>query len=299
MDAFKELIETFGSRLKSRIVGSIIVSFLVINWKVLFYILFEPVSSLEKFAYFDANTTRQSLYLFPIVVGTVVGALMPWVSLLGVKISSMPDRMYKEERNIAHLRNVRHKQDFQEELERSKAIKEKALIEAAKRDEEVKAIADPEIRVRLEQDIVSTRETNSTKFDAGTNTESKSQNKIEFQAIGAPFSLHEFQARIEKITNDQFKLKDIAYQIEENKSLLNESLKRTINELDNNLEMSEASGNQTKSISLRVKKVEVTHEVSEEIQSFEREIITMNDQYQNLEQEKKSLLSEFEKFYEK
>lgn len=198
MDGFKELIGVLESRLKSRVIGSIIIAFIATNWKVIFFVLFEKVTAAEKFKYFDEHTTPISLFLIPIIAGALFSIIVPWVSYLGMKINSLPEQKQRELRhNATHLDAV-SKLKYEEVRNKMQANKEVALIESAKRDSEIKKIEDIDVRNSLEGKIKETREDSAPHLLNG------------FENVGySQYSIDEFKKEILSITEQIRSTKDL------------------------------------------------------------------------------------------
>jgi hypothetical protein len=90
MDVLKDAFEAMSQRIRSPIVGSIVLSFLVINWKAVAYLLFADQPLLVRFAFWDGNTEWWTLYLAPIFAGLIAALMLPWITLAGTWIANKP-----------------------------------------------------------------------------------------------------------------------------------------------------------------------------------------------------------------
>ena len=146
MDSIKEIFDALGQRIKSPVFGYILIAFVACNWKPLYYVFFSGDPALEKFNFFDANTDSWSLYLWPLIFGLLSALVAPWVSNWGAWWATKPTNERRiREVNEAH-KIISAKNKWAAERETEKANKEQALIDAAKRDLEVKEIDDDDVR---------------------------------------------------------------------------------------------------------------------------------------------------------
>lgn len=175
MEFFKEIYDAWGARVKSRVFGSIIVAFTLINWKVLFFLAFEDAKATEKFSYFDAHTSAFTLYVWPIFLGGFIGLVLPYVNNWTHWYVSKPvSAMRSRDDEYAHER-LKKKNAWLAERNRAQELLERQIIDEAKRDEEVAEIADPVRRAEVEEEISRTR---------GSSTEQGADDAIgEFDAL--------------------------------------------------------------------------------------------------------------------
>ncbi len=156
LDTLRDAIESVGDRVKSPFIGSILVSFIVINWKVVLFILFADTSMETKFSYFDDNTTAKTLLYQPLALGIFVAVLLPWLRLAGSFIARWPmDILHRLQQDIEIQRRVHGYEQSIKEIEaraEKEALEEKAKIDAAKRLNEAKNVGDEELIESLEQE---------------------------------------------------------------------------------------------------------------------------------------------------
>jgi len=149
MDGFKEIFEAFHSKVKSPILGSILIATVLYNWKVLFYISFSNTSIADKFKYFDENTGWISL-LTPIGIGFLIAFVSPFLNWIGAEIAKYP--VYR----IRILQEVERGKilDKKQELEAKRLDFAKSLLVAAKQEQaEIASIKNEETRNELQKQI--------------------------------------------------------------------------------------------------------------------------------------------------
>ena len=157
MDWVKEVIEATNSKIKSPILGSVIFSFCVVNWKVLFYLFFAKATVIEKFGHFDSNTSLLSLFIIPIFIGLLLSLINPWLKLYFLRILKKPIQDEKVlQISLAHDRLMK-KQEFEKLRRELNAEVESDLIAKAKRDQEVLSIENAELREKLQNSISNIR----------------------------------------------------------------------------------------------------------------------------------------------
>lgn len=149
MDALKDLVEAFSQRIRSPIVGSIAIVFVLANWKPIWYLLFAERPVRQKFRYFDASTDTISLYCIPIGVGVVYAFGLPWVKWAGAWIAQKPHAMlYDLQDGQASARRIKgYERATIEEKAKANldAARETALLEAAKRRQQASELGEEEL----------------------------------------------------------------------------------------------------------------------------------------------------------
>jgi hypothetical protein len=151
MDFLKDAVDAFSERLRSPFLGYITLSVLFFNWQPFWYVAFAEKPVRARFLYFDANSTVYTLYFLPVILGTVIAVVLPWVKLCGALIAAAPTRRLKklqsaeamqhritmtglkakEEEAIAELENATELRRIRaaERLARAKAVSDEAVEE--------------------------------------------------------------------------------------------------------------------------------------------------------------------------
>lgn len=165
MEGIKEIIETLGNRIKTPAYGSIIISALLINWKVIFYIIFANATVIEKFAYFDIHTSCWTLIFFPVILGLLFVFISPWIKYYTIRINRTPYEKFKNTQDGSQSSILLNKMRLQAERNKVLAKLEESLIDQTKRDERVEIeIKDSQKKKELKDKIESVRQTShSTK----------------------------------------------------------------------------------------------------------------------------------------
>lgn len=154
----KDVIDAVSSRIKTPYFGYAVLAFFALNWRGIFLLVTTTGSPQERLAAFDTATNNYTLLVLPLFAGAVVAASTSWIQYIFGVISRKPsgliDNLYLE---AEHKKTIR-----QAELEQSRsdlfAVKEKELIDRAKRDEEVAGIEDDAAKERLAAQIESLRQ---------------------------------------------------------------------------------------------------------------------------------------------
>lgn len=158
MDSIREIFDALSQRIRSPVIGYVILMVLLFNWKVFFFLFFSGESAEAKFTNFDDHTDRWSLFVFPTIVGIAAAILTPWINVVGQWAVTKPMLIHKKRNaEAAHelaLLKAGHKNAENKLIE--------GLIEAAKQDEQVMQIEDDETRNRLQQQINELREERSS-----------------------------------------------------------------------------------------------------------------------------------------
>ena len=151
MESLKEIFDAMNSRVRSPIFGSIAIAFLVINWKPIYYLLFANESVEIRFEFFDANTTLLTTVFWPPVIGIAFAVASSWIAFFSAWIAETPTTKRKLLQTKSADRVLTEKLRLEQTRKKFLAAEEKALIEEAKRDEEVQEIKDPTAREQLEE----------------------------------------------------------------------------------------------------------------------------------------------------
>lgn len=158
MDGLKELVEAFSARIRSPIIGSIALAFVIVNWKPLFFLLFSGEPAVAKFAFYDAKKTGYSPYIYPMIVGLVFALFLPWINFWGAKAVEAPITKHRNLQLDAAYAEAEKKTRHAIDMETVGAAHRRALLESAKVDQEIKeANIDDDVRGELEDKLVETK----------------------------------------------------------------------------------------------------------------------------------------------
>ncbi|MEZ5893067.1 MAG: hypothetical protein R3C58_07980 [Parvularculaceae bacterium] len=158
MDSIREIFDALHARIRSPIFGSIAVFFAILNWKALFFLAFANATASDRIQFFDDHTTYWSTLIFPILGGIAFAIASPWIALFSAWAAEEPTTRRKIRQTKSIDKILTEKMRLEKTRIQFLANEESALIEAAKRDEEVKEIADPSIRDELRREIQALRE---------------------------------------------------------------------------------------------------------------------------------------------
>ncbi len=173
MTTFNDLLESFGNRVKSPIFGSVSLAFIACNWKPLYYLFFsKDILAESKFIYFDDHTNWLTLFVVPILTGTALAIGLPYINYLAAKairkplqdqrlleIQSASERLIEKSR-LANIRLLADEQFDKHKMD-DRRRREEDLIEQAKRDQDALKIENEEIRQKLQEALMLSRETES------------------------------------------------------------------------------------------------------------------------------------------
>jgi hypothetical protein len=142
IDLLRDIFASWSERIRSPILGSILVAFLLLNWKATLFLLFADAAIVEKIRFIEENTSAVGLYILPVLIGVTFALGSPWIKYWGGWWAVKPQ--VKQERLLMEkdrgIRIFQMQQDVEE-------IRAKADIEDA---EETRKIA---ARERLNQAI--------------------------------------------------------------------------------------------------------------------------------------------------
>ncbi|WP_341233357.1 hypothetical protein [uncultured Sulfitobacter sp.] len=145
---FKQIVDAWGDRLRSPVLGSILIFFVATNWQSVFYLFFADKPVRARLLYFDANTDGWSLYVIPLLGGVVLAVAIPWITVAGAQLAKFPQaRLHALQSSEALKRRiVEHGLKAQEEEAR-----ERRKIDAAKRLDEAENMS-AELKSEIEAD---------------------------------------------------------------------------------------------------------------------------------------------------
>lgn len=149
----KDIVDAINSRVKEPYFGYAFLSFLAINWKAIFLLIYSKGSAEAKIIAFEGTTTTFSLVVYPLLIAALMVGISPWLRLV---VSYISNRAIEIQNNLAL--EIEHKHNIKKtELENSRsklfATKENELIDRAKRDQEIEKIEDEKVKDQLKQEI--------------------------------------------------------------------------------------------------------------------------------------------------
>lgn len=152
LSGLKEVFEAAEERIKSPILGSIVITFILFNWKAVYFLIFSGELARMKFNYFDDSTTLWSIYL-PIPIGIAAALLAPRISYIGAQLVQEPI-LNKRILQIESAHKVLlEKQKLAETRSKLAETQERELISQARRDMEVEEFGDERVRANVQNKI--------------------------------------------------------------------------------------------------------------------------------------------------
>ncbi len=165
MEILKEIYESTSQRIRSPFIGYIAISFIILNWKALFFLFFAEASVLERFEFFDQTTDNSSRILAPICLGVLLALLSPYLANLGSWWAQHPvSKKRLREINLAH-QLASKKNELLAARDSERKILENALIEGAKVDQEVRDL-DEEVQEEVQEKLGKIRDDFYSSVDA-------------------------------------------------------------------------------------------------------------------------------------
>jgi hypothetical protein len=76
-----DLVDAVTSRIRAPYFGYSLLAFVALNWRGLFLLFVTEGTPQQRLDAFDAETSKLTLYVLPLVVGLTVAATAPWVRL--------------------------------------------------------------------------------------------------------------------------------------------------------------------------------------------------------------------------
>lgn len=145
MEIIKDLFGAVSRRLRSHFFGSILLSFIVINWKPIYYFLYSDTTIWAKFIYVDGTLKLWE----PLGIGVVIAAAAPFVALVGAWVASFPTAKLKSLQDRAASNRIKEKIDLEAEENEARARAAQAV------DSTIGEIEDEGVRDKFRSDVLS------------------------------------------------------------------------------------------------------------------------------------------------
>lgn len=148
-----DVLDAVSARIKTPYFGYAVLAFMVLNWRAIFLLVMTDGNPAERLEVFDNNSSPVSLFLAPLLVGTLVAASAEWIRFFFEWVARNP----KQWMEIHHLQAEHKRAILKTELEKFRderfIRKEEDLIARAKRDEQVKEIENNEVKQQLQHEL--------------------------------------------------------------------------------------------------------------------------------------------------
>ena len=187
MDDLKELFITVTDRIRTPIFLPFLFSFLSLNWKAIYFVVFSKAEVVRKFDYFDDNTTTCTLIILPLIIAILYAVLSPFFhhgifKLTQHRSSELKKDKIKQETNI-----ISHRADLIDEINKERLKKEKDLLDQAAIDQRIESeISDPIKQEEVQSKIKAIREDAQQKTSAISKASLQSQANKNKQSIPPP-----------------------------------------------------------------------------------------------------------------
>lgn len=160
METIKEIYDAYSQRIRSPFFGYIIIAFIIINWKAIFFLLFSDEPILTRFSYIDQTTGFWRSVFFPIISGVSAALAKPYLSLWGAMWADWP--VNKQKLNEAKASS--DVAEYKEILLEQKKRKIEEIISTAQQDEEIEKIQDDEVREQVKDQVENVRKSGDIIF---------------------------------------------------------------------------------------------------------------------------------------
>ena len=134
---FDSVFDVMTQRIRSPILGSILLAHIAWNWAAYFYLFWAETAVPVRIAFFRMNTDVFALLVYPIVSGCFIAILSPYIRYVGAKCAKFPDGLIRElqddqasNRRVNNLKR-QAKEDSKKreiEIEKAKQLKEAAEV---------------------------------------------------------------------------------------------------------------------------------------------------------------------------
>lgn len=153
----KDVLDAINTRIQSPYFGYAFLSFLGINWRELLQLFLADIEISQRISQFDSATDMTTLIIYPLLLGALFSVVTPWARLLFDYISQKPLHLREDIQITGEDRRLTRQRELEIKRDRLFDKREESAIQRAKRDEEVAAIEDENIRDKLRQEIEELR----------------------------------------------------------------------------------------------------------------------------------------------
>jgi hypothetical protein len=92
----KHIYDGWSERIRSPILGLILIAHILFNWKAYFVLFFSTGSVYVRILNFEQVTTPWSLYFFPITAGVIYAFAAPYIRYFGALLALVPNRWLRK-----------------------------------------------------------------------------------------------------------------------------------------------------------------------------------------------------------
>lgn len=147
MDALKDIFTAYSQRIRSPIIGSVILAFIAVNWQSVFYVIFADKGVLSRFEYWDMYTDFWTVLMWPVLIGVTFAVLSPFISLVGAWLAKWPTEQVR-------LIAVRSADRVEKEKQRlAGELVDKTIDTTVEQQERLQTIEDDSVREALQKQI--------------------------------------------------------------------------------------------------------------------------------------------------
>lgn len=157
MKEIKEIVEAFGTRVKSPLLGYFTFALIAKNWKPSLYLMLADEGILDRINYFEKNTDAHSLLFFPLIFAVCFAIAYPWISYIFLLASAKPTNLKNYLNAQAESSLLLKKAELEENRNALIRAKEKRAIDEARLEEEIEKIKDEELREKTRLEVEKIR----------------------------------------------------------------------------------------------------------------------------------------------
>lgn len=147
----QSILDALSERVKNPWLGSIFLAFTGINWQPLIYLFYANEDLTIRFDYFDTETDLCSLLLYPILLGFVLSAAKPILSIAYYWITKRPNQWNQSQFWQQKISKLEQKIEFEKTAQK--------LVKLYSKTEKItKSINDPDTQKEIKQTLREVRD---------------------------------------------------------------------------------------------------------------------------------------------
>lgn len=148
-----DLLEALKARISSPVLGWFSLALIAINWKAFFYLAFQDGDAIDRIKYFEANTSFDSLTIWPLLFSIVFAVLYPWLIFFLGWLTTKPIELKEKLAAESEHKLILEKKRLESARAALIADLELELIERAKRDQKVEELDNEELKNKLKVEL--------------------------------------------------------------------------------------------------------------------------------------------------
>ncbi len=152
-----DFLDALKARLNSPLFGYFGLAFLAFNWKGIFFLFAQKGDVVPRIQFFEQNTSVHSMFTWPILFSLCFSLIYPWLLLVVAALTAKPNELKDLIQVKTEHELLMHRKKLEEVRSNLLENTERELIERAKRDQELDALQNDELKNKLRLELEQLR----------------------------------------------------------------------------------------------------------------------------------------------